>query len=460
MSGRSVMRISLQTAVAVLFVFALYLPVKAEDYSRNCRIDNSADEVVIREGTYNGSWTESVTVTQTIQGFKMTQTFRVEGTFKLRVDKTTPANQGSFDSSTLQGDMRTYTIMDVPLMVGAAGQRLAGSAALQLDGSVSSNTFTAKANHATSGSIFVQTPWYGASRSQSFSDQVKITFRADQAECNGASGTVEDESLNEIAKMAESTGYQVTKIPATWQMTRVEDASDPIRKLREELERKPAAGIVFTRDREAARIGAIADKIREEPRELQDCLWAIWLEHTEKMLQGWVMEDIGHLQGYNGDYQGLMSYAKRALEADRSLCLVGQDTCSEQLHTQLWEALGGALSRYLEKMADGHAPMAHLLEVTQQGELLGVVSPQQQAEVWSTLQKEAQQLADATWNSYQQVLQAAPGTLADRAKNPAVRQALAKALTAEQSAVWLGCELTRAVEESARLDAATAAGSR
>lgn len=434
------------TKLLIMFMFPLFVSTLAVDiglaqnYSRHCRQSDSGGDVKLVEGTYEGTWEEALAISQTIEGHPLKQVFSANGTFKLKINNSSPSG------SSIQGEMLTYTKMDTFM----AGQRLAGRGSLTLDGDVGTKEFTAKANHTTSGNVY--SPGY--SQSQQFTDVVEIRFTADQADCSGASGKVRSQALLDIAKMSEASGYTIEWLPAKWQMTRVEDPSDKIAKLKEELNRKPPAGIVQRRESEGTRLGKIADGIKKEPKELQECLYAIWFEHVKKVFQEWVLQDTAKLRGYNGDYQGLQSLARQALEADRSLCLVGLDTCSENIHQDLWDALGGALTRYLKRMVDGQAPIENIMNALREGEILGVISPQLRERCWDEIRRQAQQEADMAWQEYKTAYKAAPGDEKAKAKNPSVISAINKAVTAEKAAAVCGVELNRAVQEALRLEAA------
>lgn len=428
-----------------LLVLPVFLSIFTTDnalalnYSRHCRQSEPGD-IRLVEGTYEGTWEEALAISQTIEGMPIRQIFSANGTFKLKIDNT------SQNGSSIQGEMLTATKMDTFM----AGQRLAGRGSLTLEGPVGIKDFSAKVNHTTSGNVY--SPGY--SQSQSFTDVVVIRFTADQADCHCASGKVRSQALQDIAKMSAAEGFTLEWLPAKWQMTRVDDPTDKIAKLKEELNRKPPAGIIQRREAEGTRLGKIADGIQKEPRELQDCLYAIWLKHVKKVFQEWVVQDTAELKSYNGDYQGLQSLGRQALEADRALCMTGLDTCSEKTHEELWNALGGALSRYLTRMVNGQAPIAHLLEALKQGEILGAISPQLRERCWSEIQRQARQEADTAWSKYKNVYQVAPGDEADKAKNTAVIEAIDKALTAEKAACMCDVNLDRATKEAVRLKAA------
>ncbi len=417
---------------------------EADDYSRHCRQDGG--EVMLVEGTYNGTWEEALSITQSVEGMTINQVFTASGEFRLTIDKTPDGQAPGRDGSSIQGEMKTHTRMSAPM----AGQRLAGRGALALDGAVGADSFSAKVNHTTAGNLYSAG---GYNQKQSFSDVVTIRFQVDQADCNGASGKVRSDALTGIARMSEAAGYTLEWLPSKWQMQRVEGASDAIARLKEELNRPPAPGIVRTRDVEGRRLGQIADRIRQEPDDLQDCLFSIWLSHVEQQFQSWAAEDTASLNSFNGNYYVLTSLCGRALEADRALCLVGRDACSEAIHQELWAALQGAVSRYLKRMADGDAPMGHLLEVMRQGQLLGAISPQLNEQCWAAVREQAKQQADVTWENYRTAYGAAPGGPGDKARNQAVTAALGRALEAETAANYCDLELDRAASEALRLQA-------
>lgn len=439
----------------IMSFLLMAMPAAADDYSRHCTINNGESEVTLRKGTYEGTWEEELVFTYNHYGVRFTQTYRYEGTFRLKIDNK-PHESGWLlvDTSELSGEVRISHNLSGSAVPMTASQIADGKGSLKLDEEVGNSEFTALMDLQASGMLTIRTPEAVVQKGSNAQGQHTLKFVAEQADCNGASGRVHHEASDDFIAIMEKGGYRVQRTPARWRMSRVEDASDPIRKLKEELQKPAPQGIVRTREVEARRLGTIADNIKKEPEDLQDCLWPIWLDHVLQLSANYVSQDIVSLHSYNGDWQGLQSLVMQALDADRSLSLMGRDTCSEALHNQLWEALSGALSRYLEKMADGRAPLAHILEVDRQGELLGVISPGLRNYYWQVLKEEALRWADVAWEAYVVVRDNTPGTLLEQSSLPTFRNAIEKALVAEKAAVALGNDLERVLKELDRINAA------
>jgi len=420
----------------------LFTPLAAEDFSRHCA--PPPKDASLAQGRYEGSFEVGMTFIQNLGGGPIKQTIKGTGKFNISIKRVSGR-----DASSAEGELSTSTDMNWSAGGGTADQHLKGSGSLALKDAVRSQSFTLTSAHTTSGQITVSAMGHSASQGQSLSDQVELEFVADSADCNQAQGVLRSSSLDAMEESMKQAGYQVERLPWTWRMARVEDASDKFKALKDELKQKAGGD---TREAEASRLAKIADRIKqEEPADLQECLFDIWMDHVRDQYATWLQEDASRLSSYNGDWGGLQQLMTKALASDRSLALLGMDTCLESIHQQFWNAMSGALSRYLERMAKGKAPMAHLLEVLRSAELLGAVSPELREQVWTAIQQEARQKADDTYKAFlEQVKQARARGVQNEAllQDPAVAEAHRLAILAEGAANMLGVDVHRAEQWS------------
>lgn len=429
----------------------LVSPLVAQDASRHCK--PVEPEARLAEGRYEGRFELAMVCRQDVGGAPMKQTFKAVGTFRIAIDRRprgedSPEGRAPSDHSSVEGELATTTAMDMGLPSGSADQNLKGKGSLVLKDKVRDMSFTLTSAHTTSGQIAVSGMGHRFGQDQSIRDQVVVELIADNSDCNGAGGKVKSPSMEDMAASMQEAGFQVEMVPCRWSMRRIEDASDKVQALREELIRKAPSGIHRTREAEAQRLAKIADRIRQEPKEIQDCLFTIWMAHVQGVYTSWVQEDAPKLRAYRGDWPGLQALVRRALEADRGLSLLGLDTCSESAHRELWNALGLAFSHYLKRMCKGEVSHVHLLDAIKAADLLGSISPQLYQAAWESLQREAVNLADIAYAAFTAQMKQARGRGLNRSeamKDPVVAEAFNKAILTEKSASAVGVNLNRVV---------------
>lgn len=170
----------------------------------------------------------------------------------------------------------------------------------------------------------------------------------------------------------------------------------------------------------------------------------MWLDHCVQLLQRWAVQDINKLRSYEGDLPGLQGYLKQALNTDKQLSLVGLDTCSQQLHQALWDAIGDALSRRRDRMEKDGLPAVDLMSFMRDAELLGAVSPTLSERCWSNIRQQAVNWAEIYYQAYQRAKLAADAAAKKgdsaslAAAKAAVKNYLSKALNSEKQCDVLG----------------------
>jgi hypothetical protein len=295
--------------------------------------------------------------------------------------------------------------------------------------------FEAEAEHSTRGQIKVQGPGGGSSRSQSLNGTVKFFFRAEQGDCAGASGELQSETLDAMEKQMRGAGFSVAREGFKWSMTRMDDVSDPIRQLKDELAKKGPGGdgAAAARTAEADRLAKIADRFKAETPDLVDCLMPFWRDHATKVYWGWVDQDVGSLRAYQGDFSGLNALALQGMVATRAIVTLGVDSCATAAQERLWAALEAAYEGCLLRMIKAKAPAVRLAEVIERSELLGVVSPALRERCIAALWKAALTEAKATYEA----LLAAFAAANQQFQAPTVQAALLTAMAAEQMALMM-----------------------
>lgn len=430
-------------AFLALALVLLAGPLAAQDFSRHCTEPKEGAGLV--DGSYDGTFSMSSTFSTPVGPGTLVQTIQGSGDFKV-----TLVLRAGGSGSRGEGRLNTRTAMNWAAMGAQSQQQMAGTGLLKLEGEVSAQSFRLKASHTTSG--VTTSSGYGQSQSvsQTLTDDVTLEMVADEADCNHARGALRSDSVASLEDSMRSAGYSVERGSWTWEMKRTEDASDKIKALRDELQKKAPAGTYRSREAEGRRLAKIADRIKfEETEELQACLFPIWLAHAEQESAQWVAQDAPKVASFNGDWGALQGLIRQALDADRSLALTGRDTCWTNLHKDLWDAIRQALSRHLERMASGQAPISQINQALKQAELLGAVSPGLSEQVWATLRQEATQKADLTYSAYQAALKSAiaRGVPTERRLvDPEVQKALVAALNAERAANAAGVEIHRMVK--------------
>jgi|GEM_PF-7119555 len=407
------------------------LALAQSGYSANC-VPPPDSEDLLRDGGYEGTWKLKMTFQQDLGGSVMVQTIQGEGSFRLRIDRFgKPGNEFEMDSdaSRLEGNLSTSTVMDWGLPKGQAAQRLQGYGELKLSGKPGSKMFEGVGQHRISGQLDVKAPGWSSSRGQSFSDEFKLQFMATQGDCHGARGQLYSPSLDDMERTMREAGFTVQREDCTWSMTRVEDLSDPIRWLKEELAKK-GPGDTADRQAEARRLSAIAERIKKYPKDTVGCLAPLWRDHVTKVYWEWVERDGANLQAYQGEWPGLAQLANQGLDTTRAICLIGIDTCAEAAQRRIWRALEDAFTRHLQRMIQGGTSLARMVDLLRQAELYGVVSPPLREQCTAVVQKLAKQEADAAYKA----LLAAFAAAGQNVQAPEVQKALALSKRAEKVA--------------------------
>jgi len=419
---------------APLLALLLAPLLRADDYSRFCKRPGEGD--FLRPGTYEGTWELRYSI---VLPMGPHQTLSANGKFRFTV-------AGSSGGSKLTGTMERSTRMEANMPGGArADQRLEGTGSLSLDGEPMGDLFVVKAQHSASGEIRASHPRYTHVEQQTDSGDDRMEFTANSGDCQSASGSLTVPTLAGVVDSMRSQGASVNLDVARWEMKRVEDVSDQLQRFKQELEEPPPAGIHWTREAEARRWWMLLDSaMQREPEDLHSCLHDLWIERVGKVHALWVTEDTAQLNAWTGagDWPTLQDHLQRALDSSRGLCLLGLDTCLADSHQRLWEAIHGALSRHLTRMAEGGAPIVDILSVARSADLLGAVSPPLRAQYTAAVQAQAVELADAAWTAYQTALKAANGQRMD----PSVKPLLYRAIRTEKIANLLGAQLSRVVQ--------------
>jgi hypothetical protein len=407
----------------------------ADDSSRHCT-RGDANDTALRQGRYEGRWSQTVKATRPIKSSVMTQLYLAQGTFQLQVDR---ASDGT-DHSSLTGSMETSLEARMPMQVGEAGAQRMGGGRMRL-GELGFGLFTATVAGSESGELY--SPY--RRDAQAGAGNAVVSFRVQKATCDEATGTVSMDLMEQTAKTLEGGGFKVELPPASWELKRVDGLDEPRKRLKAELEQAPPAGIVQTPEREGRRLAGIADRIRKESPELWECLFETWAAHAEKHFADRISTEAAKLRGYQGDWDGLLDHVRRGLEASRGLTLVGRDTCSQGMHQTLLDAVGGAMARYLDRMAQGQAAAQPLLVALKQAELLGQVAPPLGERVRASLRAQARQLADAAYQAFRSARAAArargDGKGGKAPPDPAVEAARRHAFDAAKSARLLEVEV-------------------
>lgn len=402
-------------------------PAVAQGYSRNCKADK---KVYIPDGNYEGTLEGGMTSTFGAEGVSLNHELKLQGTFKLKVDR------ASKTSGVLSGEASTTFRMKGSGLGISMDAPTTGKYALSLK-SVASDSFTANGKSTESGTVIAKGQDINVAQPIVRSGNAAFAFTATGADCESAEGTLRMDTLDDALAELEKEGAKVNRAPITWRMKSVDGSSDRIKKLQDELNQAPPAGIDRTRDAEATRLGTIADR---NDIKSSECLFMTWREFVVQQSLKWEQEDTAKLNAYNGDYAGLADLVSRGLSSDKALSLLGMDTCSEAVHNALWSAIGEALGRLLERMSKTAAPPADILKALKDAEVLGTVSPALQQKAMRTVQKQATDIAEALYQALSKALAAAKGAPGDPKQNPAVKAAASKALAAEKECDLIGAD--------------------
>lgn len=400
------------------------LTAAAQNYSRHCK---ASEEVFIPDGTYKGTFEGAMTSHFSQEGFTIDHNLNIQGPFTLTVNRDT--------ASTLTGEMAMAFRMtgggeDVSLNAPFDEKRPMKLRSMGLD------WFAANADASYAGTMTATTPDFSMQTPFAGSSQAVLDFHAEHADCQNADGRLRIELVEQAVDTLRAQGAKVTMVPFKWRMTRTEDVSERVRRLREELNQSPPAGLVRTRDAEATRLGEIGDRVMND-----GCLRTVWDGHVVQVYQRWAMDDTARLRSYNGDLPGFNGYLHQALSTDRALSRLGLDTCSQQVHERLWDAIEGALSRMLHRMAKTAAPPVDVLRELRDAELLGAVSPGLREECMGAIKKQAAGWAEVEYQDYLRARAAAKGASEPQARKSAqavMEEAFRRTAAAEKECAVLG----------------------
>ena len=394
-------------------------------YSRHCPVEKETGRMPAPTyvGDYNVLFLAKGGAQQGIESLLV----RVHGTLKLdtfdgKVDKVSGKAEYLYAGSGMAGKIMLL------------GLNFTGDGQLEKRGAASDYGFGALATMSIRGGASARTSNAHVNDVRGASGVLTLDFNILQATCDVASGTFTSSEFDQTARAMAAKGFQVSEYQGTWSVSSFADAAKKQKELLDKLNKQPPAGIVRTREAEATRLGKIADDIKKEKEEVRECLFKIWLQHARKLVAQYIQEDTAKIKAYKGDAPGLDGLMSRALEAARSLALIGMDECEEALHNQLWNAIAAKLSEVLTKMVKGNAPLHDILRILKNAQLLGVVSPELEQTVASGIQAQARQLADAAWSSLRGTAQKHGNNSCD----PEVRTAIGQALHAARAYQLLG----------------------
>ena len=123
--------------------------------------------------------------------------------------------------------------------------------------------------------------------------------------------------------------------------------------------------------------------------------------------------------------------------------MLGMDTCSEAVHTALFSAIEGALSRLLDRMLKAKAPAEDVLKVLREAALVGEVSPALNKRAIDRVQKTATDAAESAYQKLAAALKSAGG----KKDNPAVQAAAREALAAEKQCIAIGAAVKNSAQQ-------------
>jgi hypothetical protein len=156
---------------------------------------------------------------------------------------------------------------------------------------------------------------------------------------------------------------------------------------------------------------------------LMDCLTQFYLSYVSRVVRGWVQDDTRRLQAYRtslridspnpphlepAQIQALEELILEALETDKSLALLGVDTCYLDVHSQVWSEIKASLDFLLGRLIASGAPPHNLLEILRRAELIGEVSPALREAISAEVRKHAEALFQQMHKSFRAMRAANP----------------------------------------------------
>jgi hypothetical protein len=215
---------------------------------------------------------------------------------------------------------------------------------------------------------------------------INLTLRFESFSCDLAIGSVTSPEIDDSLANLEGGGYVVTRGKSSFRLKNETEVSKEVAKLRKELGKvtpssKGSTGDSRAREEEGKRLEKIKDRIRDGPPELIPCLTSEWLEHVEKLVTGYVQEDVNALDAWDPAGAGtdqrntLVDLSKRGLATTRLICQIKREGCSADLLSALLKSMEAAHVRLLRVMIRDRSPPQDILNVLRGADLVGGISP-------------------------------------------------------------------------------------
>lgn len=268
----------------------------------------------------------------------------------------------------------------------------------------------------------------GGSHTSPAAGVVRIVFDTAQALCATASGSVSAPVVDETLAGFAAKGMTTRLGSGTWSVSPDWDAEDPerisrsnIRAVQQAVAESVAMATAPAGPQRRMAEGRFA-RIRDEidgpcpyvgnperpdvsrcllcfercpgPQE-RECMRRIWFDGYVKAASAWIEQELTIIRSWQGNYEGLYPYVREVLILDRELSVAGVDRCTEDLQRRVFDAVGTALTRLLDRMIRDRRPPQDILAVGREVALLGEISPALAERMWETVRAHARRERDA-----------------------------------------------------------------
>ena len=382
---------------------ALFAAPAHDRWNRNCREEEDGK---LNNDTYRGTFEKTATARGPL--FKSIA-LSLSGPFEVTVDElgTITSTTGRMNFAMSAGGADALVRPTLDMTDSGAIDRVAAQTA-------TAGEFVLVATLDGQAKLGVTAPGRHTELGLGSSADIRVEFLIDQVSCDQASGHVISVPFNTSLANLRAAGYEVDEQPGTWTARTGGKSAKQQAELQQKLDEasKPLVG-AFVRPRAliAADLGKIMDDILRDKdagklgSAMFTCLYRQWSRHTDQVITGWVDADARRLIAYTGlrDPSVLGGLINRALDADRTVSLLGLDTCHQDVQERLFDAINKSLSAQLEYVVSTGGSAQDLLGLLRKVSLIGQVAPELRKRVEDRIQEEAWKLAKRQYASFRAV---------------------------------------------------------
>lgn len=247
---------------------------------------------------------------------------------------------------------------------------------------------------------------HSAAAASSGSEQ--LTLRIDEASCQQVAGEATSQLMDDSAARFRAAGLGAEREPMTWSVG--EAASPEVQAIRDELAAAEQLGTSGPDRRSAtSRLAKALDRIKALPEAEQTCLWHAWRQTVSNVLQRRIDADIAvvsSIEPTSADMGPLRGAIASLLDSERQYQLLGLDACSAGDRRPAFDAIAGAISRFLDRaIEDGR--VVDVIRLMRDFQLFGDVSPALAAEADAAIEAGVEDWLRTTTTNLKRVAQEA-----------------------------------------------------